>query len=70
MKYYNGIPVFVSKGIVKSVQKRKHKKKRINKKWKKKYGLKEVPCTVFADAIGIFMHPKIYEKVKQLIIEI
>lgn len=65
MKYYNGIPVFVSEGTVKFVQKRKHKKKRINKKWRKKYGLKEVPAIIFANSIGIFMHPKIYEKVKK-----
>ena len=33
----NGIPVIIVKDIV--VQKRKHKKKRINKKWKKRYGV-------------------------------
>lgn len=47
------------------VQVRTHKKKRINKKWRKRYGMKEVPWNkfvVFEDKI--FCHPKLYYKVQ------
>lgn len=47
------------------VQVRTHKKKRINKKWRKRYGMKEVPWNkfvVFEDKI--FCHPKWYYKVQ------
>ena len=46
------------------VQTRKHKKKRINKKWRKRYGVKEVPWNkfyIFDDKI--FGHPKMIEKI-------
>lgn len=44
------------------VQARTHKKKRINKKWRKRYGMKEVPwkkCFVVDDKI--YAHPKMIE---------
>lgn len=32
----NGIPVWIDQGV--KIQRRKHRKKRINKKWQKRYG--------------------------------
>ena len=48
------------------VQARKHKKKRINKKWRKRYGMKEIPHTQFViDTANhnIYGHPKMIERV-------
>jgi hypothetical protein len=39
----SGVPVIENRLLVDRVQRRTHKKKRINKKWLKKYGYKEVP---------------------------
>ena len=45
------------------VQARTHKKKRINKKWRKRYGLKEVPWNkAYVIDNKIYCHPKIIEK--------
>lgn len=47
------------------VQARTHKKKRINKKWRKRYGVKEVPWNKLYIADGkIYCHPKMIEKIK------
>ena len=46
------------------VQARTHKKKRINKKWRKRYGVKEVPWNKFyIEGNKIYCHPKMYYKV-------
>lgn len=39
----NGLYIRITDNIVKSVQRRKHKKRRINKKYLKRYGYKTVP---------------------------
>lgn len=39
----NGMSVFITNMITKDVQARKHRKKRINKKWLKRCGHKIVP---------------------------
>lgn len=36
--WYNGMPVFIA---TREYQRRKHHKKRINKKWRKRYGVVE-----------------------------
>lgn len=63
----NGYRVIVTTDIKKKVQARTHKKRRINKKWLKKYGYKEVPdnnlCYFMGDCV--FMTPKGYEKLKK-----
>lgn len=65
-----GFSIVESNAIVKKVQARTHKKKRISKKWLKRYGLKEVPDyeTVYiATPYGekyIFAQPKTIEKIK------
>ena len=40
--YFFGKPVIITDKITKKVRSRKHKKKRIDKKWLKRYGYKEV----------------------------
>lgn len=48
------------------VQARTHKKKRINKKWRKRYGVKEVPWNkiVVTDDKKIYCHPRMVDKIK------
>ena len=51
--------------VPKLVQARTHKKKRINKKWRKRYGVREVPWKKFyIDGNKIYCHPKMIEKIK------
>lgn len=60
---FNGYTVFASEACADTVQARRHRKKRINKKWLKRYGTKTVPWNkviVTADR-KMIMHPKIYE---------
>ena len=48
-------------------QKRTHRKKRINKKWRKRYGMKEVPHKEFyIDTLNrkIYGHPKMIDVLK------
>jgi len=40
--YYNGFQLIETTAITKQVQRRTHRKHRINKKWLKKYGYKTV----------------------------
>lgn len=40
--YYNGLQLIETTAITKQVQRRTHRKRRINKKWLKKYGYKTV----------------------------
>lgn len=49
------------------VQARKHKKKRINKKWRKRYGMKEIPWSKFLITKDhkIYGHPKMIERVTE-----
>ena len=41
--YYNGKSLVETTAITKEVQRRTHRKRRINKKWAKRYGFKNVP---------------------------
>lgn len=66
-----GFRLIASDAIVKKVQARTHKKKRINKKWLKRYGLKEVPdyetinvATLYGEKY-IFAQPRTIEKIKE-----
>ena len=62
-----GMEIFITELITKDIQKRKHKKRRINKKWLKMYGYKCVPdndkMIVFNNKL--FMTKGAYEKVKK-----
>ena len=68
-----GFRLIASDAIVKKVQARTHKKKRINKKWLKRHGLKEVPDydTVYVGTpMGekyIIAQPKTIEKIKEYV---
>lgn len=67
--YYMGYRLIETDILTKKVQIKTHKKKRINKKWMKKYGFKEVPdygSIVVANKC-ILAHPKIIEKIKEYI---
>ena len=62
-----GMEIFITEWITKYIQKRKHKKRRINKKWLKRYGYKCVPdndkMIVFNNKL--FMTKGAYERVKK-----
>ena len=68
---HSGIKVVTTDLMRVWVQARTHKKARINKKWLKRYGYKQVPdmSTIrIADVPGmgkvLFCHQKLYEKIK------
>ena len=55
-----GVPYMADK-----VQARTHKKKRINKKWRKRYGMKEIPWKKFyIEGNRIYCHPQMIEKIQ------
>lgn len=62
-----GMEIFTTEWITKDIQRRTHKKRRINKKWLKRYGYKCVPdndkMIVFNNKL--FMTKRAYEKVKK-----
>ena len=50
------------------VQARIHKKNRINKKWRKRYGMRDVPWNkLFVEGNRIYCHPKMFDKIKAAI---
>ncbi len=66
LMYFSGYNVIESPYMADNVQAKTHKKKRINKKWKKRYGTKEVPWNklLITNDRKIYAHPKIVEKLK------
>lgn len=64
-----GKNIIISDRITKDVQARRHKRKRINKKWLKRYGFKKVPdnTKIFVTDEYVFMTEKTYEKVKAIL---
>lgn len=67
--YLYGMRIFTTNMITKDVQARKHKKKRINKKWLKRYGYKAVPdnAKIYATNEALFMTKGCYQKLKKII---
>lgn len=67
--YLNGMRVFTTNMITKDVQSRKHRKKRINKKWLKRYGYKCIPddTKVYMTKDMVFMTKRCYQKLKKYI---
>lgn len=65
-QYYLGKRVVISDCITKKVQRRTNRKRRINKKWAKRYGYKDVPDDSKVMVIGdmIFMTQKAYDRLK------
>ena len=64
-----GKNIIILDRITKDVQARRHKRKRINKKWLKRYGFKKVPdnTKIFVTDEYVFMTEKTYEKVKAIL---
>lgn len=62
---FTGLKLIETTVITKKVQVRKHKKKRINKKWAKRYGFKEVPDNERAIVANgcLFAQPQLMEKI-------
>ena len=73
LDYLYGVPVHESEYALKREEKqaKKHRQKRINKKWRKRYGVitKEIPC-IYKTSFAIVIHPKIKEQVKHLFISL
>ena len=69
MCLYNDVPIIITNAITKTVQARTHKKKRINKKWLKQYGYKEVQNenkTYMIDG-KLYMTQRCYNKMKKIL---
>ena len=64
LEFYNGKRVIITNAITKDVQARRHKKKRINKKWLKRYGHKAVPDNnkVIMTNDTVYMTKKCHDK--------
>lgn len=62
-----GYRVVLTTAITKTVQARVHRKKRINKKWLKKYGYKEVPDNRKVYFMGdcVYMTSQAYKKIQK-----
>jgi hypothetical protein len=61
--FFSGYPLIEVSHMADKVQARRHKKKRINKKWLKIYGMRDIPWKKFVIVDGkIYGHPKMIEK--------
>lgn len=58
-----GYKILITEYITKDIQRRTHKKKRINKKWLKRYGIKIVPDNTKNNTL--MMTGKCYEKLRK-----
>lgn len=69
IEYLNGKRIFITNMITKNVQARKHRKKRINKKWLKLYGYKTVPddAKIYMTNDAIFMAKRCFQMLKKQI---
>lgn len=67
--FYGGLPVYIT---TKEYQRRKHHKKRINKKWRKRYGVVEYNSMPHGQVVFnevdrvLYMTKKTFEEVKQM----
>ncbi len=63
-----GYKILITEYIAKDVQRRTHKKKRINKKWLKRYGIKIIPDNTKILLVNntLMMTGKCYEKLRKL----
>ena len=74
--FWNGLRLVETTAVTKEVQARTHRKKRINKKWLKRYGLKRVPdftaiyiATMPDGCKCIFAQPKMIKMIKEAVID-
>jgi hypothetical protein len=67
-KVLNGTEILIDNRITKTVRSRKHKKRRIDKKWEKRYGYKEVQddTKVYMFDGKLFMSQRCYDKLKKV----
>ena len=65
--YINGLRLIETTAITKKVQRRTHKKRRINKKWAKRYGYRDVPDKKKIVLVGgtIYAHPSLIERIME-----
>lgn len=65
--YFDGLWIIETTAITKQVQKRTHRKRRINKKWLKRYGYKTVPDdgNILVGLGCIYATPKAVERLKK-----
>ena len=67
--WYEGIPIYIA---TKEYQRRKHHKKRINKKWRKRYGVIEYNSMPHGQVVFnevdrvLYMTKKTFEEVKKM----
>lgn len=63
--YFNGYRLVETAAITKQVQRRTHRKRRVNKKWLKRYGYKTVPddAKIILYDGCIFATPKTIKKI-------
>ena len=66
MDMWNGMPVIINNYITKTVRYRTHKKRRIDKKWLKRYGYKEVQddTKMYVFDGKLLMSQKCYDKIR------
>ena len=69
MDMLNGMPIIITNAITKTIRCRTHKKKRIDKKWLKRYGYKEVQDDTKMYMVNglLYMSQKCYNKLSSLI---
>lgn len=69
MDMLNGMPIIITNSITKTVRCRTHKKRRIDKKWLKRYGYKDVQdsTTIYMVNGSLLMSQKCYDKLSSLI---
>ena len=67
--YYKGFTIVKTNAITKEIQRRTHRKRRINKKWAKRYGYKTVPDDeiIIRQGSMIFATPNGVERIKKAI---
>jgi len=67
-KEFCGLRLIETTAITKTVQRRTHKKRRINKKWAKRYGYKKIPDDNKIMVAGgyIFGTPKMINRIKHV----
>lgn len=65
--YYNGYPIVVTDKITEKVRCRIHRKKRIDKKWLKRYGYKVVPdnSSILLIKGTLYMSQKVYDRLQE-----
>jgi hypothetical protein len=63
--YFGYKVIAADEGCSKLVQARRHKKKRIDKKWRKRYGYKRVPTSeIYVFENKIFAHSRTIDKLR------